>query len=154
MFALKPYIFINFFRRQNKFYALKYSSDSHTSEVFFYFKENDIFTFIRKRQFTTIDFISSCGGILGLFAGISILSIVELFYYFSIRIAVNAWTEWKECKVIMIKNETILEEEPNTDHKKESVLRTIKNYIIFVLQESSIHGCIYIVDPLKNWFER
>lgn len=132
---------------------MKFDTESHSSEVFFNFKENDIFTFIRKRQFTLIDFISSCGGILGLFAGISVLSIVELFYYFSIRIVVNAYKDWKNCKVVLITNNMVMEETPNSAHDN-TVLRTIRNYITFVVKESSIHGCTYIVDPLKVWFER
>lgn len=32
------------------------------------------------------DFVAACGGLLGLFMGISLLSIVELVYYFSLRL--------------------------------------------------------------------
>lgn len=35
---------------------------------------------------TLTDFVSSCGGLLGLFMGVSILSIVEFVYYFSMRL--------------------------------------------------------------------
>lgn len=138
----------------NKVYATKFVTEKHPSELIIRFKENDVFTFIRKRQFSTIDFLSSCGGILGLFAGISVLSIVELFYYFTIRIVVNAWMDWKNCKVIPIKS-TSVEEAPKTKLKDtKSVLRIIQSYITFVFKESSIHGCIYIVDPIKSWLER
>lgn len=138
----------------NKIHSTKFQTNKHPSELIIRFKENDVFTFIRKRQFTTVDFLSSCGGILGLFAGISVLSIVELFYYFTIRIVINAWMDWKKCKVIPIKS-TSVEELPNTKLKDtKSVFRMIQNYITFVFKESSIHGCIYIVDPLKSWLER
>lgn len=32
------------------------------------------------------DFVAACGGLLGLFMGISLLSIVEFVYYFSLRL--------------------------------------------------------------------
>lgn len=32
------------------------------------------------------DFVAACGGLIGLFMGISLLSIVEFFYYFSLRL--------------------------------------------------------------------
>lgn len=37
-------------------------------------------------QFSLTDFISQCGGLLGLFMGVSILSIVEVIYYFTIKL--------------------------------------------------------------------
>lgn len=36
-------------------------------------------------QFNFTDFLSQCGGLLGLFMGVSILSIVELFYFLSVK---------------------------------------------------------------------
>ncbi|CAO1405339.1 unnamed protein product [Diamesa serratosioi] len=86
-----------------KIYAVEFNVEKHPSEVTFLFKENEVFTFIRKRQFTTVDFLSDCGGILGLFAGISVLSIVEVVYYFSLRILVNAWIDRKKSKIIPVK---------------------------------------------------
>lgn len=43
----------------------------------------------RKLRFTVIDFLSNVGGVLGLFAGISVLSIFEIFYFFVLRIFSN-----------------------------------------------------------------
>lgn len=37
-------------------------------------------------QFGFTDFLSQCGGLLGLFMGVSILSIVEVIYYFTIKL--------------------------------------------------------------------
>lgn len=36
-------------------------------------------------QFSFTDFLSQCGGLLGLFMGVSILSIVELIYFISVK---------------------------------------------------------------------
>ncbi|KAL7013324.1 hypothetical protein ACKWTF_015331 [Chironomus riparius] len=45
----------------------------------------------RYQQFTASDVVSYVGGLLGLFAGISMLSIVEIFYFFTIRLGVDFW---------------------------------------------------------------
>jgi acid-sensing ion channel, other len=47
---------------------------------------DDIVLYRRYQQFTFSDIVSYVGGLLGLFAGISMLSIVELFYFFSLRL--------------------------------------------------------------------
>lgn len=50
-----------------------------------YFKEDDFISVSRSELFGVVDFLSNCGGLLGLFMGISILSMVEFVYYFSLR---------------------------------------------------------------------
>lgn len=50
---------------------------------------------LRYQPFKLVDFLSYVGGILGLFAGISVLSIVEVFYYFTIRILIDVWRYFK-----------------------------------------------------------
>jgi acid-sensing ion channel, other len=42
------------------------------------------------------EFIAECGGLLGLFMGISLLSFVEIFYYFTIRLLVNLFRHRKD----------------------------------------------------------
>lgn len=51
-----------------------------------FFKENYLIALIRSETVTPSDFLANCGGLLGLFMGISVLSIVELFYYFTLRL--------------------------------------------------------------------
>jgi Amiloride-sensitive sodium channel len=46
----------------------------------------DAVLYRRYQQFTFSDTVSYVGGLLGLFAGISMLSIVEIFYFFSLRL--------------------------------------------------------------------
>jgi hypothetical protein len=49
--------------------------------IYIVFKETKFMTLLRSERYGFIDFISNCGGLMGLFMGISILSIVEIFYY-------------------------------------------------------------------------
>jgi amiloride-sensitive sodium channel len=50
------------------------------------FKDNEFITLQRVRQFTVFDFMSYIGGLLGLYAGISVLSFFEFFYFFTLRL--------------------------------------------------------------------
>jgi amiloride-sensitive sodium channel len=61
----------------------------------FKFKDIDIVPLRRYLPFTFTDFLAQSGGMLGLFAGISVLSLVELMYFMTIRWMVNLW-RWKK----------------------------------------------------------
>ena len=60
----------------------------------FYFPNNGIIVSERVEKYTFFDFLAICGGLLGLFLGISLLSIIELIYYSTLRLF---WTirRWK-----------------------------------------------------------
>jgi acid-sensing ion channel, other len=63
----------------------------------FKFKDVDIVPLRRYLPFTFTDFLAQSGGMLGLFAGISVLSLVELMYFMTIRWMVNLW-RWKRSR--------------------------------------------------------
>lgn len=50
------------------------------------FKASSFLPLKRSPTYTYTDFIASCGGLFGLFMGMSLLSIIEIFYFFTIRI--------------------------------------------------------------------
>ncbi|XP_055858324.1 pickpocket protein 28-like [Episyrphus balteatus] len=54
-----------------------------------YFKEAVFNALRRSELYSTTQFIANCGGLLGLFMGVSILSLVEFVYFFTIRLWVN-----------------------------------------------------------------
>lgn len=51
-----------------------------------YFKEHQFITSKRSELYGQTDFLANCGGLLGLFMGVSVLSIVECIYYFTLRL--------------------------------------------------------------------
>lgn len=51
-----------------------------------FFEDENVQTFMRKEVHTFTDFLAICGGLLGLFLGISALSIIEIIYYMSLRL--------------------------------------------------------------------
>lgn len=56
-------------------------------------KNGKILGKIRRLQFSTLEIVAYIGGILGLFAGFSILSLIELLYFLMIRPLIDV--EWK-----------------------------------------------------------
>lgn len=76
------------------------------------FKEISFIALNRSETSTLPDFISSCGGLLGLFLGVSVLSLIELVYFFTLRlgckmrqrqqtqIVPQTWTEQNGISVI------------------------------------------------------
>lgn len=62
-----------------------------TATINFKFKEIDIIPLLRYHPFSFSEFLAQSGGMLGLIAGISFLSIFELFYFASMRWFTNFW---------------------------------------------------------------
>lgn len=63
------------------------------SDLFIFFTENQFMTSKRSELFGTTDFLANCGGLLGLFMGVSLLSIVELIYFCTLRFCGNSIME-------------------------------------------------------------
>ena len=55
-------------------------------------KDAEYYALIRYQHFTIVDFLAYVGGILGLFAGISALSVVEILYFITLRLMTNLWS--------------------------------------------------------------
>lgn len=82
--------------------------------------------FVRKRQFNEVDFLSFVGGLLGLFAGFSVLSAVELFY-------------WIFKKILIKKTATVYP----LNQKEQNSVTKFKIFKSF-FDDSSIHGVNYL----------
>nr|XP_023023900.1 pickpocket protein 28-like [Leptinotarsa decemlineata] len=54
-----------------------------------FFKEQQFITSERNELYGQTDFLANCGGILGLFTGFSVLSIIEIIYFLSLRLMCN-----------------------------------------------------------------
>lgn len=61
----------------------------HLSKLAIYFKSNQFLSSERNELYGTVDFLSSVGGLLGLFIGISITSFIEVLYFCTLRLYCN-----------------------------------------------------------------
>lgn len=103
-----------------------------------FFKSPEFYPFVLQQQLTTLDFVSYCGGSLGLFLGFSALSAVEIIYYLTLKILCLK-SQRKKVNCAVLNNET------ETKHK---------NYLIEVMELSSIHGFNQIVNKHRHFVER
>jgi hypothetical protein len=89
-----------------------------------------------KQQLGNLDFVSYCGGSLGLFLGFSVLSAIEIIYYFTIRLFFKRiWSK----KVSNIVNEEN---------------RYKMSYIEEFLSVSHMQGCNQLVKKERHPLER
>ncbi|KAJ0174664.1 hypothetical protein K1T71_009772 [Dendrolimus kikuchii] len=61
------------------------------ARVMIFFKEGQFITSKRSELYGETDFMANCGGLLGLFMGFSILSLVEIFYFITLRFGCIFW---------------------------------------------------------------
>ncbi|XP_055843608.1 pickpocket protein 28-like isoform X2 [Episyrphus balteatus] len=74
------------------FASFKYNfSTTRISQISIHFNDHQFNGLKRSELYSTTDLIANCGGLLGLFMGVSILSMVEFVYFFTLRILTN-WT--------------------------------------------------------------
>jgi Amiloride-sensitive sodium channel len=59
-----------------------------------YFDDDEFIALKRSASYGNVGMLSNIGGLLGLFLGMSVLSVVETFYFFIIRFVNNLW--WTE----------------------------------------------------------
>ncbi|KAG5667493.1 hypothetical protein PVAND_015473 [Polypedilum vanderplanki] len=103
------------------------------------FREPSFYPYVLKRQFTELDFISYIGGAFGLFLGFSILSFVEICYYFSLKVF---------CAFIRIKRRNRKVSNFQNDEKSS------ENELKFYLENSTIHGMNQIGMKNRSKIER
>ncbi|XP_055382442.1 pickpocket protein 28-like [Condylostylus longicornis] len=60
-----------------------------STKFFIYYKEDRFITSRRSELFSTTDIIAQCGGLLGLFMGVSLISLVEIVYFLTVRLFLN-----------------------------------------------------------------
>lgn len=118
------------------------------SEFIVLFKSREFFPLVLRKQLENLDYLSYIGGLLGLFAGISMLSIFEVFYYSTIQILVNCVIYRKSIQVTPM----------SSDDQKSSFQLGKKINLYFqklsFLQYLMIHSMNFISDISRSFFER
>ncbi|XP_044262774.1 pickpocket protein 28-like [Tribolium madens] len=64
-------------------------NDTHLSSLTIFFKSDTFITSERNELYGPIDFLANFGGLLGLFTGFSVLSLMEILYFLSVRLICN-----------------------------------------------------------------
>lgn len=84
-----------------------------------FFKESQFITSKRSELYGQTDFLANCGGLLGLFMGVSILSI-EIIYYLTIRLCCNLSMRKKRKATMIRRAPNIRVEKPDADKQEKA----------------------------------
>jgi hypothetical protein len=106
------------------------------SSIDIIYKTAQFFPLILQQQLTTLDFVSYCGGSLGLFLGFSLISAIEIVYYCTLRILFGSRQRAR-----------VSPEEISDDPEQES-------YFAEAMESSTIHGFNQIVMKNRHIAER
>lgn len=71
-----------------------YVRSMHLTRTAIFFKNADVISLKRSELYGPTEFLAHCGGLLGLFMGVSLLSIVEAIYYATLRLGCTLRTRW------------------------------------------------------------
>lgn len=80
-----------------RFHNYSFYLSQQQTKLTIFFEEDYIETKIRVETYTWGDFLAICGGLLGLFLGVSLLSVIELIYYSTLRLFwIAKWSKFKQ----------------------------------------------------------
>lgn len=125
---------------------------SHMSTIDIGFEEVFFFPNQKDFAFTLSAFLGNIGGIMGLLAGVSVLSLVETFHHFLSPCVRRFFKSFKATKVYPIKSAADQQQKmsANEDHTLYQFLK----YVIKFFRVSDIHGVRYTIDQNQKKHER
>uniref|UniRef100_A0A2A4IYE2 Uncharacterized protein n=1 Tax=Heliothis virescens TaxID=7102 RepID=A0A2A4IYE2_HELVI len=95
-FKLKK--FINSLKKLHPNYSDDSFKNTSFSKIEMYFMKPRFLSMRRSELFGVTDFLANCGGLLGLFLGFSFLSLVEIFYFLTLRLCCTLKKDLEEEK--------------------------------------------------------
>jgi Amiloride-sensitive sodium channel len=116
------------------------------SRFTFYFKEKQFMASERTELYGTTDFLANCGGILGLCLGVSVISILEVVYFCTVRLCCNL----KRNKSVTI----FVEELQYFRYKTSRVAKTVRELVVNYSDKTTIQGIKYVADAHLSLLER
>ncbi|KAF5300625.1 hypothetical protein FQA39_LY11086 [Lamprigera yunnana] len=126
--------------------------NAHLSRLGIFFKELQFLSIERNELYGVTDFLSNIGGLLGLFMGFSVTSIIEILYFCTLRL----WCNYKKFgrRYWSEKKYDICNHEKDRNKIKIKHGRNCKYYFAQFCQLTSIHGLKYLSEGNRYLFEK
>lgn len=115
-------------------------------EISFSYRKKTMKVYIRDNSLVLSDYLASLGGLVGLIAGVSVISLIEFFYHIFFHFACNRRNNrvfWR------VKRDTEVHEAANVLNQ-DHVLYQCSKYFFLFMKQSSIHGLIYTTDKAQK----
>jgi Amiloride-sensitive sodium channel len=122
------------------------------SQIKVYFKENSFMTSRRMELYGTTDFLATCGGLLGLFLGVSIISLLEIVYFCTIRLYLKLRTGEKLDQERQI--EPVEDSQRKHVEKTKRCIEVLKNLMTDYFTKTTIQGINYVTSTGLSLVER
>ncbi|CRK87601.1 CLUMA_CG001397, isoform A [Clunio marinus] len=140
-----------------------------------FFKEAQFITSKRSELYGLSEFMANCGGLLGLFMGVSILSLMEIVYYITLRLSCNLNNRrqkrirerkqkmsmlsveppaQRRLSVLSMASEAGSENEHRRKIKYGGPLAAAWGMFADFSNNSTIHGVQYFAEKRRHWTER
>jgi Amiloride-sensitive sodium channel len=116
------------------------------THITIYFRESEIFSSQRSEVYGSTDFLASCGGLLGLCLGISVLSLLEIVYYCTIHLLFNR-TKFTDSVPQQFLHKV-------SNRNRRCCLQMVKSLAADYSARSTIQGINYIADSNRSKIER
>lgn len=125
----------------------------NAAQLQMFVESTKIFPLIRQEAFGFSFFIGSIGGLVGLFAGISIISLVELIYHAFVALKVKVFKTQKLTKIRMVAPINSSEVEISLFNQDHLLYQFLIHFVKFA-ESSSIHGLNQIMKKTRKPTER
>jgi Amiloride-sensitive sodium channel len=121
------------------------------SQMNVYFKENSFLTSQRVERYGATDFLATCGGLLGLFLGVSVISLLEIAYFCT----VGLFSKLKVNKIVD-DGQTVPVEYFQDFYVKKSkrCFKLLKDLMADYFTKTTIQGFNYVSAERLSWIER
>ena len=125
----------------------------HYTQIQFWLESTTFYPLIRQKAFSVSDFIGSIGGLVGLFAGMSVISLVE--FMFDIVEAIKLKVHITKIRSKVHPMPTIISDYVQEIHLNcNHFLYRYSVYVLYFTKSSSIHGINHIGNKNKSLAER
>jgi hypothetical protein len=118
-------------------------NDFGTAQFKIRFKEQQISVLKKRVQMNSVELLSFVGGLLGLFAGFSFISLVEFVYIFFLKFL--CFGRLPRFNLKCCKNTV----EPDGSSDRTGQEKAFKSYIMLYMKESSVHSFNFISSNIR-----
>jgi Amiloride-sensitive sodium channel len=121
------------------------------SQINVYIKENSFLASQRVERYGATDFLATCGGLLGLFLGISVISLLEIAYFCTIGL----FSKLRVAKRVDVKQTVPVEYFQDMYlNKSKRCYKLSKDLIADYFTKTTIQGFNYVSTEGLSWIER